>query len=97
MKDLRAKVHGSHNPHTTIRALFEVRRGALLLPPAAPPQGRPAPAHAFSLLFRVQAFDAIRSPEEVALERGREVIRVNPGADFMTHARFPAGRTVLFT
>ena len=23
IKDLRAKVHGSHNPHTTLRAVFE--------------------------------------------------------------------------
>ena len=23
IKDLRAKVHGSHNPHTTVRAIFE--------------------------------------------------------------------------
>ena len=44
IKDLRAKVLGSHNPGTTLRAVFE-------------------------------ALDAVRSPGEVALRRGRTVVQ----------------------
>ena len=35
IKDMRAKVYGSHNPHTTIRAIFEARPASTPCPGAA--------------------------------------------------------------
>lgn len=75
IKDLRAKVLGSHNPHTTIRAIFEASPS---LPVAAPKSH-----HALQWAGRGmrvpgrQALDAVRTPEEISQMRGREVIRVD--------------------
>lgn len=95
IKDLRGKVYGSHNPNSTIRALFEARalsygsrRSGALAAHALSLFSSKAADQQVGCVSALQALDAVRSPDEVAQARGRTVIRVNPGSDFKRHSPY---------